>query len=179
MDLPVWHFPHLLHTIRGHVRSSNFEESSSRNSSRGETKHVTMFTLDTHGLFKQTTLPISYLCRIYRHTNTDKHTQTHTNTQDHTRRHTQTYADVTATAKSRHSHSNTQLKNCFSVRRICVNHAHFDGAALKRPGRSSLTLFWVPAARSAMWRTQQVVNLQSTPLGVFCCRLRASAWRTP
>ena len=123
MDLPEWH--------------SNFEESSSRNSSRGETKHMTMFTLDTHGLFKQTTLPISYLCRIYRHTNTDKHTQTHTNTQDHTRRHTHEdihaqspVFHVTVTAKSRHSHSDTQLENRFSVRRI----AHFGSAAGQRPG---------------------------------------------
>ena len=34
-------------------------------------------------------------------------------------------------------------------------------------------------ADSTIGDLAQVVNLQSPPLGVFCCRPRATAWRTP
>ena len=38
LELFEWHFPHILHTSKGHVRSPNFEELSSRPSRRGVVK---------------------------------------------------------------------------------------------------------------------------------------------
>ena len=94
MENSEWHFPHILHTNRALVRSSNFEESSSRPSRRGETKHMTTFTWDTRGgVIKQTTLPISYLAE-FTETHTDKHT--HKNTQTLTQTH-KTILDGTRT----------------------------------------------------------------------------------
>ena len=104
MENSEWHFPHILHTSRALVRSSNFEELSSRPLGRGVVKQNTRQRsrrTPAADSSKTSTSNISS-CRTGRHARPQAHrrTQTHalTQTQDYTRRHAheemhaQTYA---------------------------------------------------------------------------------------
>ena len=161
------------------MRSSNFEELSSRPLGRGVVKqNIRQRSRRTAAAdsSKTSTSNISS-CRTGRHARPQAHrrTQTHTLTQAHktilngtrtriyTRRRPATvlFFHVTVTAKRRHAHSKTQLKNCFSVRRSSCEPCPLWQCSSPAARRSSLTSFWVPTARWAIWRTQQVVNLQS------------------
>ena len=151
MELSEWHFPHILHTSRALVRSSNFEELSSRPLGRGVVKqNLRQRSPRTPADSSKTNTSNISSCRTGRHARQQAHrrtqthalTQTHKTTLDGTRTRTCTrrrpatvpFFHVTVTAKRRHAHSNTQLKNCFLVRCSSVNHAHFGSAARQRPG---------------------------------------------
>ena len=87
-----WHFPHILHTSRALVRSSNFEELSSRALGRGVVKqNIRQRSPRTPADSSKTNTSNISSCRTGRHARPQAHrrTQTHalTQTQDYTRRH--------------------------------------------------------------------------------------------